>query len=78
MWEVHVIDGLENGRFAVFTKAHHALFDGVSFLSLLRRSLNTDPHDGQVRVLWSQRPKASAEAGVPSVSRVSWRERVNR
>jgi diacylglycerol O-acyltransferase len=78
LWEVHVIDGLENGRFAVFTKAHHALFDGVSFLSLLRRSLNTDPHDGQVRVLWSQRPKAIAEAGVLSDARVSWRERMTR
>jgi len=86
LWEVHVIDGLDDGRFAIFTKAHHALFDGVSFLSLLRRSLSTDPHDRTVRAVWSQRPKPATESQrrpVPGASltetvgliRDAWRER---
>jgi diacylglycerol O-acyltransferase len=54
LWEVTVIDGLNDGRFAVFTKVHHALSDGVFFLKLLRQSLSTDPHDNRVRGLWSQ------------------------
>lgn len=57
LWEVHLIDGLSGGRFAIFTKTHHGLFDGVSFISLMRRSLTTDPRRGQVGALWSLRPE---------------------
>jgi diacylglycerol O-acyltransferase len=43
LWEAHVIEGLEGDRFALYTKVHHALLDGVSALRLLQRSLSPDP-----------------------------------
>ena len=30
MWELHVIEGLENDCFAIYAKMHHALIDGVA------------------------------------------------
>lgn len=42
LWEAHLIEGLEGDRFAVYTKVHHAMMDGVSAMRLLAKSLATD------------------------------------
>lgn len=47
LWEMHVIEGLADGRVALYTKVHHALVDGVSAMRLLASVLSTDPtHTG--------------------------------
>lgn len=44
-WEVHFIEGLEGGRFALYMKMHHALVDGYTAMKILRRSMSPDPHN---------------------------------
>jgi diacylglycerol O-acyltransferase / wax synthase len=43
LWEAHIIEGLRDGRVAMYTKTHHALVDGVSAMRLLQSVLSTDP-----------------------------------
>ncbi|WP_336086358.1 WS/DGAT/MGAT family O-acyltransferase [Nocardia sp. SSK8] len=61
LWELHFVEGLADGRFALYSKMHHALIDGVSAQRLLRRTLSTDP-DAGVTVPWNlprkQRPES--------------------
>ena len=53
LWELHLIEGLRDGRVAVYTKMHHALVDGVSAMRLLQRVLSTDPAETGVAPMWS-------------------------
>jgi len=43
LWECHVVEGLADGRIAVYSKIHHAMVDGVSALRLMQRSYSEDP-----------------------------------
>lgn len=43
LWELHVIEGLGGGRFAVYCKIHHALVDGVGGMKMLQSLCTTSP-----------------------------------
>ncbi len=44
-WEVHFIEGVGPGEFAVYTKIHHSLVDGYTGTRILQRGLSEDPDD---------------------------------
>ena len=70
LWEAHLIEGLEGDRFAVYTKIHHALVDGVSALRLLEHALSTDPEAVDVPMPWSTQPErrsGGASRGIQTV-----------
>jgi diacylglycerol O-acyltransferase len=62
LWETHLVEGLNDGRFAVYVKFHHALIDGVSALKVTQRTLSPDPDDTEVRVPWNLPPKHRSAA----------------
>ncbi|MGK2882179.1 MAG: WS/DGAT/MGAT family O-acyltransferase [Mycobacterium sp.] len=63
LWEAHLIEGLNDGRFAVYIKLHHSLIDGVSALKLTQRALSEDPEDPETRVLWDLPAKRRERPG---------------
>ncbi len=61
LWEVHMIEGLEGNRFAMYMKMHHSLIDGVSGMRLLLRALSTDPDERDMRRFWTRRRRQARE-----------------
>ena len=56
LWEAHVIEGLRDGRVAMYTKSHHALVDGISAMRLMQSVLSTDPDKRDMPAPWGARP----------------------
>ena len=59
LWEVHVIDGLSDGRFALYQKMHHAYADGVTMARWTADGLNESADDTELRPIWSQSRSSS-------------------
>ena len=69
LWEVHLIEGLEGNRFAMYSKIHHSLIDGVSGMRLIMRALSKDPDRRGMASFWTvgagERPHHAGEDGGP-------------
>jgi diacylglycerol O-acyltransferase / wax synthase len=65
LWELWLVQGLEDGRFALISKTHHALVDGVAGVDLATVLFDAEPvppplpHEGEP---WAPRPEPSAAA----------------
>jgi diacylglycerol O-acyltransferase / wax synthase len=57
LWEAHIIEGLADGRFAIYVKVHHALLDGMSAQRLIQRRLTSDPEDRNCVPPWNRPEK---------------------
>jgi diacylglycerol O-acyltransferase len=65
LWEVHLIEGLHGGRFAMYGKLHHSLADGVSGVGLI--NFPEDPAETRTPPIWAQeRQRKSRSGGAPS------------
>jgi diacylglycerol O-acyltransferase len=57
LWEMWLIEGLEGGRFAMVTKLHHCMVDGISAVNVLSAYFSPDPHAPAHRPsAWHPRP----------------------
>ncbi len=72
LWTCHVIEGLEGNRFAIYTKVHHALTDGVGAVRLLTQPLATQP-DGGWAAPWHHQdaPKLGDEEKASTVDAIA-------
>jgi WS/DGAT/MGAT family acyltransferase len=61
LWEMHLIDGVEGRRFALYSKIHHSMMDGVTALRWMQDTLTTDPNRTGMPATYALPPKAAAE-----------------
>ncbi|MGB2938800.1 MAG: wax ester/triacylglycerol synthase domain-containing protein, partial [Candidatus Dormiibacterota bacterium] len=43
LWEIYIIEGLKDDRVAVYTKTHHAMVDGMSFVDIATILMDFEP-----------------------------------
>ncbi|MFP5345662.1 MAG: WS/DGAT/MGAT family O-acyltransferase [Actinomycetes bacterium] len=61
LWELYVVEGLEDNRFAIITKTHQALVDGVNAVDLAQVVLDDTPTPGRLPGdTWRSRPEPSS------------------
>lgn len=69
LWEVHVIEGLDGDKFAIYSKIHHALIDGVSGIHLMNQSLSDNPDEIIHTPIWCQESIQASKKKKPSLLR---------
>jgi WS/DGAT/MGAT family acyltransferase len=60
LWELWIVEGLAGNRFAIVTKTHHCMIDGVGGADLMIASMSTSPSTTAPRAQrWRARPAPS-------------------
>jgi WS/DGAT/MGAT family acyltransferase len=54
LWEFHLIEGLERGRFAFYVKIHHAMVDSVNGVPAVLASLSSSSRSRSAQPIWAQ------------------------
>ena len=57
LWEMHLIEGLDDGRYAIYFKVHHSLLDGVSAMRMISKTLSTDADERDMPAPWAPRER---------------------
>jgi diacylglycerol O-acyltransferase len=71
LWEAYIIEGLRDGRVALYTKVHHALVDGVSAMRLVQSTLSPDPDLRDMPPPWDARTRRERPAPTPTDSGIT-------
>lgn len=66
LWETHLIEGVRGKRFALYTKVHHSLVDGIATMRLGMRALSADPEERDLPPVWAQKPRHRGRPAVPN------------
>ena len=66
LWRLYLIEGIEDGRFAIYLKVHHSMMDGVAGIRNLISAMSNDPEKSkQLPPFWEARVEKSTDQPLP-------------
>lgn len=71
LWEAHLIEGIKGRQFALYTKVHHSMMDGVSAMRMGMQALSSDPKERDLPPVWAHLPAKATKSSVRPVDAVS-------
>jgi len=69
LWTSYLIDGLPDGRFALYIKIHHTVIDGVGGLRMISESLTSDPNRRSLPPFYADKAAGDATPERPKPAR---------
>ena len=70
LWTCHIIEGIEDNRFAMYFKIHHAMVDGIAGMRLVEKSLSHDANAKRIVPPWCVEGPRAKRLKEPKVSRL--------
>ena len=61
LWELHIINNVENGQSAMVAKVHHCMADGISGVDLIKIIFDISPEPQKVERQEIEKPKAETD-----------------
>ena len=77
LWECHVIEGVDEGRWSMYVKVHHSQVDGVGGVRLARRMFSVDPDSRGMLPPWAVGTHGPDQSGLPPKPRSTDLERAD-
>lgn len=65
LWEVHVIEGVAEGKWSMYVKVHHSQVDGVGGVRLAKRMFSVDPDSRDMLPMWAVGTHGPDQSGLP-------------
>jgi diacylglycerol O-acyltransferase / wax synthase len=62
LWEMYLIEGLDDGRIALYGKFHHSLLDGVAATRQILASFSTDKDERDLPPPWASRADVTSSS----------------
>jgi WS/DGAT/MGAT family acyltransferase len=59
LWEMHVFDGLADGRIGLYFKTHHGLIDGIGFIRVVQNIVSRTATTHRPQAIWQGLPPAA-------------------
>jgi len=57
LWEFHLIEGVRGRRFAIYSKVHHSMMDGIAAMKICMNFLTYDPNEMHRPPIWAVPPE---------------------